>query len=466
MAQTKPNVETISHKFAVFAHSLSFDAIPPQVRTRAKHLILDAVGIAFASHRDEFAPVLLRGIKAIGESGDSPVIGSDERFTVRNAVLMNAALMHGLDYDDTHMKGIVHGTTFCAPVALGVARETGASGQDALTAYVAGMEVATRIGAAVKGGFHHTGFHATGILAHFAAAVIAGRLYGLGVDQLVGAQGLAASTASAVQVFLEEGAWSKRIHPGWGGVGGITAARLAQAGFVGPTRAYEGRYGLFDSHLQEHAHTVDYDVIGAGLGEVWEVLEMAIKPYPVCHFIHSVAEAAADLARAKTFKLDDIDKIEVLIPPETIPIVTEPLANKRRPTNSYEAKFSAQFVAAASLVRGGFSLAELERDALADERILSISERVDCRADPDTAFPTYYSGGVTVTTRDGKEHKRYHRINKGAGERALSSNDIIDKFNDNAGFVLPPARVARVREAVLSLDTRPIADVWAAMAGV
>jgi 2-methylcitrate dehydratase PrpD len=465
MNAEKQQNEPIARKLATFAHNLKLEDVPMEVQRRAKHLMLDAIGIAFASHRNEFSGVMMNGIRALEEGGASPVIGSDETFTVRNAVMMNAGLMHGLDYDDTHMKGIVHATAFCAPTALGVAHQVGQTGKDALAAYIAGMEVAIRIGAAAKGGFHHAGFHPTGVLAHSSAALIAGRFYGLTVEQLAAAQGIAASTAAAVQVFLEEGTWSKRLHPGWGGVGGITAARLAQAGFLAPTRPYEGRYGLFESHLQERAATVDYAMITDGLGEVWEVPEMAIKPYPVCHFIHSLAEAASDLSAMDSFKLDDITRIRAFIPEATIPLVTEPLEKKRRPTTNYEAKFSAQYVTAASLVRGGFGLEELEPDALADETILSLSERVECLGDPESMFPTYFSGGVIVNTRDGKEHKRYYRINKGAGERALSNAQIVDKYMGNARWALPEHRVVRVRDVVLNLEKHGSDEIWAELAG-
>jgi len=113
-----------------------------------------------------------------------------------------------------------------------------------------GWKTAIRVGAAAKGGFHHTGFHATGVVAHFSASAVAARLLNLPSEAIVAAQGIAASTASGVQVFLEEGAWTKRMHPGWAAVAGITAARLAQHGFKAPTRPYEGKFGFFDSHLQ------------------------------------------------------------------------------------------------------------------------------------------------------------------------------------------------------------------------
>ena len=122
-----------------------------------------------------------------------------------------------------------------------------------LAAFLAGAETSIRIGLAVDGGFHHVGYHATGVVSHFASAVTAGKLLGLDEDAITAAQGITGSTAAGIQVFLEEGAWTKRFHPGWGAVSGITAAYLAQARFKGPSRVYEGKFGLFDTHLHEPA---------------------------------------------------------------------------------------------------------------------------------------------------------------------------------------------------------------------
>src|SRR5690606_6377571 len=110
------------------------------------------------------------------ERGDCTVIGRAERLPVRDAALANGILVHGLDFDDTHLASIVHATAACLPSALSLGEALDAHGRDLLAAYAAGMEVAIRIGAAVKGGFHHAGFHATGIVSHFSSAVVAGKL--------------------------------------------------------------------------------------------------------------------------------------------------------------------------------------------------------------------------------------------------------------------------------------------------
>jgi 2-methylcitrate dehydratase PrpD len=461
MQQIQP---TISGQLAEFAHQLSFEAIPSQVVERSKHLMLDAIGIAIAARKFDFSNIIWNGILAVAGPGKSSVIGHGQGLPLRDAILMNGALMHGLDYDDTHMKAIVHATSGCLPVAIGVAQDTSASGADAITAYVAGMEASVRIGVAAKGGFHHAGFHPTGVINHFAACLIAGRLYGLTAQQMQAAQGIAASTASGSQVFLEEGTWSKRLHPGWGGVGGVTAVRLAQNGFIAPTRPYEGRYGLFESHLQEHMKNVDYADITRDLNRVWEVMSMAIKPYPVCHFIHCLAEAGENLHHSGEFKLENISRIQSYIPADTIPIVTEPLEMKKRPSTEYEAKFSAQYTTAVSLARGKLGLAELQPGALQDEKVLALSSMVEVLPDPDTAFPQYYSGGVVVTTKDGKTFRRYHRVNKGAGDRELSNGDIVKKYMETATTAVSDVKAQRVAELVLSMDKGELTTLWAELA--
>lgn len=454
---------TVSQQLASFAVNLEHAAIPPDVRERAKYLILDAVGIALASATYPFAARIFDGIYALSGDGSSSVVGMAARLPLRDAVLMNGALVHGLDFDDTHMGAIVHATASAFPTALGVAEHVEASGMALLTAYVLGMETATRIGLAANTGFHHVGFHPTGVVAHFSSAMVAGTLMGLSVEELATAQGIAGSTAAASQEFLSEGAWNKRLHPGWAGAAGITAASLAQHGFVAPSEPYEGRYGLFNSYLGPLAEDVDYGALTAGLGETWELCNEAIKPYPVCHFTHAIADAALELRRRHTLQPQDVVRIRALIPEPTIALISEPVAAKKRPSSDFDAKFSTQFIAAAALVRGKFGLAELREDALTDPEILALADKVECEADPDSSFPTYFSGGLVVTTKDGRELVHHEPVNRGGGDRALTGAEIAAKFRENAALALPPERIVSIEEAVLGLDQAPARVLAAAL---
>jgi len=431
---------------ASFCRQAAWSSLPAEVREKARLHALDTLGLALASHAQAYAAPSLAGIIAAAGAGECTVIGDERRLAPRDAAFANGLLMHGLDYDDTHPASIVHPSVVGLPAALAIGEQLGASWNDVLAAYVIGVETAIRIGAAVQGGFHHAGFHATGIVSHFGAALAAGKLLGLSEDQLVAVQGIAASTASGVQVFLEEGAWSKRLHPGWGALAGITAAHLARAGFVAPTRPYEGRFGLFESHL--HGGTADHDQITRRLGEEWRFLETAIKPYPVCHFIHGCLEAALELHG--TFSLGDLERVIVSLPAETLPIVAEPAAVKQRAATEYEAKFSAQFVVAKALLLGRFGLAELTPAALSDPATQALAMKVSCRADPQAQFPRYYSGGLSIVLKDGRELHRHVPINKGAGPRALSAQDIEAKFLANATLRLDERHAQSALDAVMS----------------
>ena len=445
----------LAARLADFCRGVTWESLPSEVREKTRLHALDTFGLALASHAQEFAAPALAGICAAAGVGDCTLIGDERRLAPRDAAFANGLLMHGLDYDDTHPASIVHPSVVGLPAALAVGEQLDASWNDVLAAYAVGVEAAIRIGAAAQGGFHHAGFHATGIVSHFGAALAAGKLLGLTKPQLIAAQGVAASTASGVQVFLEEGAWSKRMHPGWGALAGITAAHLARSGFVAPTRPYEGKFGLFDSHLHEgHA---DLDQIGEGLGTRWRLLETAIKPYPVCHFIHGCLEAALELHG--TFAVGDVDRIVVSLAKETLPIVAEPAEVKQRAATEYEAKFSAQFVVAKALLRGRFGLAELTPAALGDPDTQILAAKVLCRADPHTRFPTYYSGSVSIVLKDGRELRRDVPINKGAGSRALTAPDIQSKFLANATLRLDEARARRALDAIMTPEPKSVRSV-------
>jgi len=452
LSQT-PASELIAQALGQFVADVGYDAIPKNVRERAKHLILDAVGIAHASTHYDFAHRALSAVTELSAGGgDTPVIGQTVRLQLRDAMLMNGILIHGLDYDDTHANGIIHATASCFPSALATAAQAGLDGRELLASYVAGMEVATRLGSVAKGGFHQVGFHPTGLIGTFACTLIAGRQYGLNAQQLAMAQGIALSLGAGSLEFLQDGAWTKRIHPGWAAVAGLTAATLARHGFKGPRAAYEGRFGLFNAYLGPLAGDCDLGLATAGLGKVWETGKVSVKPIPACHFTHACADAAAILRARHGLKPADIRSVRALVPKEVVKTVCEPVATKKRPQNSYDAQFSIPYIVATALVRGSFGLAHLEDAALANAEVLALAQRVEYEVDPASPFPKYYSGEVIVTTHDGRELRHREEINRGAADRPISGPDIEQKFMDNMLLAVSKSRAEQVRDLVLTLD--------------
>ncbi|MEY3630287.1 MAG: hypothetical protein RLY91_2053, partial [Pseudomonadota bacterium] len=321
--------QAISERIASFATNLQTEDIPQAVRERAKLLMLDSFGIALASHGYDFSKRAMAAVSELDSGGDSVVLGSDKRLDLRNSILMNGILIHGLDYDDTHAQGVIHATTSTLPTALAVAAKHGKSGTDMLTAFVLGVEVATRLGSVAKGGFHQIGFHPTGLIGTFGCTMVTGWLLGLNAAQYVDAQGIALSVASGSLEFLNDGAWNKRMHPGWAGYGGVTAATLGRHGYTGTRLAYEGRFGLYASHLAGR-DDYDLDMATKDLGKVWELERVSVKPLPACHFTHAGVDAAARIY-AQGVRADQIKRVEVLVPAEVVKTVCEPEAAKRVP---------------------------------------------------------------------------------------------------------------------------------------
>ena len=465
-AQPQPAARpTISQQLAEFGAGLSYDNIPQSVRECAKFHILDVIGTALAATHYDFAKHALSGLLGIAEGGSNSVIGMGVRLPLRDAVLLNGILAHGLDYDDTHPEAIVHPTCSTFPCALGLAEHIDAAGKDLLTAYILGVDVATRVGIAAKGHMHTAGFHTTGLAGHFGCVMVAGKLFNLAPQKLVMAQGLAGSTSSAVSEHRADGAWNKRMHPGWAGVGGITAAALARGGFIGTKKIYEGADGLFRSHTGDKFKDVDLEAMTRDLGKTWLIEEVAVKPYPICHLLHACADAALALRRKHNLKPQDIVKARALLHPETFHYVAEPADMRRRPVSDYMAKFSVQFVVAACFVRGKFGFAELETDALNDAEILALAQRVSHEADPESQFPKYFSGGVVVTTKDGRELVHMEKINRGAGERALTGDEIAAKYMENAGLAISRGRAERIRDAVLDIERHSARALGRLLAG-
>ncbi len=460
----EPAGVTMAERLSAFAAGFDLAAMPDEVLAYAKLCIADAIGIGLASNSYDFAERSARAVARLAGNGAHPVIGRSERLPLRDAALLNGLLVHGLDFDDTHPASITHCSASAVPLVLALGAEHGVSGAQVLAAYVLALEADARIGAMADGQFQQVGLHPTGAVGIFGCALAAAYLQELTPRQTAYAQGIALSMSAGSLEFLEDGAWTKRLHPGWAASSAITAAALASEDFQAPLQVYEGRYGLYNIYLQNRP-VGDLGAALDSLGSDWETMKIAIKPYPVCHFNHAFIDAALALREQAGLKPDDVASVTALIHEGQSQVVCEPAANKRRPASDYDGKFSLPFAVAAALVRGRFTLDELEDEALADPEILALCDRVDYQHDPDSAFPRYYSGELRLTTKDGRELRHREAVNRGADSRPLSADDVREKFTSNAQRVISADHAEEIWQAVMSLDTAPHLGALTAVLG-
>src|SRR5579863_592114 len=231
---------------AAYVANLRFEDIPQEVRERAKALTLDFLGSAIRARRDaESTPSLFKTLEALAldAHGESTVFGDNRAWTPAMAALLNGALGHSLDFDDTHADASLHPSAPVVPAAFAVGELVGASGREVLTAIVAGYEVFCRLGIALDPTSHYArGFHPTATAGTFGAAAAGAKLFGLPKDQIIAAFGVAGSQAAGSLQFLVNGGWNKRYQVGASAMNGVIAATLARNDFVGATESVEGKH--------------------------------------------------------------------------------------------------------------------------------------------------------------------------------------------------------------------------------
>ena len=425
-------------------------AVPQDVWRYLKLCLADAVGIAFASRHYEFSRKSLDSLGVLGSAGSSTIIGQPEPVALRDAALMNGLLIHGLDYDDTHLASVIHCSASAFPAALALAEQRKLSGEELLLATLIAVEVDALLGTQAGGVFQQVGFHPTGVVGIFGATVAAARLMGGDVDALLRAQGVALSLCSGSMAFLDDGSWTKRLHPGWAASAALQAAALGASGFEGPSEAYGGRFGFYS--LYAPGTSVETEVVSSQLFQEWGLRTVAIKPYPICHFNHAPVDAALALREQHGLTPDAIESATILLDQRQFGVVVDPIEAKRRPQNEYDAKFSAPYAVATALCKGRFSLAELEDAARLDEDVLMLAQRISCAHDERSRYPDAFSGGLTLRLRDGSELAHFEPINRGAEGHLLSIEQVREKFLENCALTIPAAAAQQLWSAILGLD--------------
>jgi 2-methylcitrate dehydratase PrpD len=445
---------TAARRLARFAAGLRLDDVPAGVAGRAALLVLDTLGNALAAAREDFGRAVLDVAAGLGGAPESTLLGRPRRVAAANAVLANATLAHGLDFDDTREDAIVHTGSVAIPTALAVGEAVGASGRRTLEAIIAAVEVMCRVGLAVPGRFHARHFHPTALAGGFGAIAAAGRLRGLDEGQLVSAFGIGGSQAAGIIEYLTDGTWTKRLHPGWAAHAGVVAATLAESGMLGPETVFEGAHGFYQAFAGGHDEARLTDLLRT-LGETWELANLTFKPYPCGSIAHPYMDCALRLRERHRVDPARIVAIRCRTAAGPVPRLWEPLAAKHAPPNGYAAKFSLPYLIASMLVRGRAGLAEFRDDAVRDPEVLRVAGRVTYEVDPTIDYPRRFVGDVRVRLASGQELVEHQPHSRGGPEHPVTRDELEAKFRGNAGLVLDAGRVGEVIARVTALREEP-----------
>ena len=453
--QSQQRLEPLSRAIAERALALSAADVPAEVWDYLKCCVADAIGIAFASRQFDFADKALASLARLESVGKGSVVGQSATVALRDAALINGLLIHGLDYDDTHLASVVHCSASALPAALALAERDRLDGQSLLLATLMAIEIDAMLGTQAGGVFQQVGFHPTGVVGIFGATVAAAVLMGGDQAALVRAQGVALSLCSGSMAFLDDGSWTKRLHPGWAASAALQAASLGVSGFEGPKEAYAGRFGFYSLYAPGAA--VETPSVADGLFREWALNSVAIKPYPICHFNHAPVDAALALRGEQALSLDDIEAITILLHERQFGVVAEPLENKRSPQSEYDAKFSVPYAVATALVTGRFGLSELDDEARSNPQVAALAQRINCEHDERSRYPETFSGGVRIHLKDGSALERFEVVNRGAEGQLLPKEQVKEKFMANCVMTISTERAEAIWQCLMTLDE--LADV-------
>ena len=417
----------ISRMLVEHVHAITYDSLPDEARERAKYFLLDHLGVTLRATEAASSRVFHNfAQKRAPRGGPCTIIGSALKTDAPHAALVNGGVSHATEMDDVTTRSSLHPAVSVMPSTLAVAEAHQPDPKRVIAAIVAGYEVTNRIGNAVNPTSHYErGFHPTGTCGTFASAITASKLLGLSVEATSNAMGISGSQAAGSMQYLDNGAWTKRFHPGWAAHSGIIAAYLAQEGYTGPEDILGGKTGFL------HGHSDDYspEYVVEHFGEYWEICESAIKPYACCRYNHASIDATIEVCRAHDIQPDEIKRVKVRVPETSVMVVIEPYDMKTNPQNIVDAQFSLQYAVAVAILRRAAGLDEYADDFLRSQVYSSIIKKIECYGDAEMEkeFPDKWQARVEIETDRGvfEAHQDYP---KGDSRNPLTWDELIERF--------------------------------------
>ena len=446
-------IRPLSSELAAWASRVRFEDLPADIVEATKLRVMDVIGLSLAGAETEFGRSTRGAALALSPPGPCRVLGTGDRVGVTTAAFANGAFSQALEFDDTHNESIVHMSSPSVAAALAMAEIGPVSGRDLITAIALGNEISCRVGSVASGQFHKRGFHPTGLFATFGCAYLAAKLLGLEAERMAQAAGICGSFASGLLQCWVDGTQTKFLHPGWAAQSGITAAFLARTNTTGPAEVFEGRFGLFASHLQDTEQPRDYGRIRDKLGKHWESRNSSFKPFPAAHVLHPYISAILRLRARHGIKPADVAHIDCPVTAFIVGIVCEPTAEKFAPASDSHGRVSLQYSLAEALTLGSLGKTAYKGASLRNPEILALARKVHYRVDPAYPGPGRFKGEVTVTLKDGTRLYELEEYNRGSAENPMTDAEIRAKFDENAGGFLNAAARERLAGEIGSLES-------------
>ena len=433
-------------KFALECYRSDLD---DALTEKIKSLIFDQIGLQIGCATLPWSRTTYKyhAMRSFHGNCHSTVAYYGDKLNPEQAAFINACFGHAQDFDDTCLKVQTHPGAVIIPVALAIAEETGASGEQFMKAIVAGMEVMLRVAHSVSPGCLQRGHHTPQATGPFGSAITAGLLLGLNEEQLLHAMGIAGSFSGGLIEYTQSGGSVKRIHTAIPTTAGIRAAYFAADGMTGPVTVLEGKKGF----CTVYSDTTDLARLTDRLHERYLIHEVALKYYNCCYFIHAPLEATLQLTREHGLAPDSIRSIRV----GTSKHGTVHVGRIKEPHDALGAQFSVQYTLALALLKEIPGLESYEDENLWNPEIRMYAAKVDVFEDPvcSAEYPENWGSVVEIETYDGRTFVNRVRFPIGNPENPMSADEIRSKFMRNVKGKISESQAESLYRKIGSLES-------------
>ena len=429
-----------------FVWQTGFDNLPAEVVEQAKLLMLDTLGCALGGRvwAQEEVSWITRFVETQRCTGRSTIFGEAKKSSAMNAALANGAMVHTIDFDDTHMPSISHLGSSLLATTFALGEQLQSNGKEVIAAFVLGFEVAGRIGRCVMP-THYKYWHPTATFGGIGAAAAAAKLLKLDAIGIEMTIGLAADATGGLRYGVDKGDFSKTLHPAMAAMKAVLFAELIHGGASGPRGILEYPSGFFNAYSEEP----DASPLLSGLGESYELSETSIKSLPTIQCSHTAIATTLDLVEKNRLGFGDIAEVNI-VQSETIPGQGMNYA----PQSPLAARLSTPFCVSLGLKEGAVTLERFTPEALSDPKIREFMPKVKIEASEELAaqYQDTVAAHVDIKTHDGRKFSGSQIYPKGDPRNRMSNDEMRHKFRSLALSTYDSDRVERIADEIMELD--------------
>ncbi len=448
-------MQNITYKLAEFTKELKYENLTEETVTNVKRFLLDSIGCAYGGSQTEDVEIMLDFYNEMGGKAEATVINSDKKLPMINQALLNSLMIRALDYNDIYWDQDPSHPSDIIPAALTPAEVLHKSGKDLITAIVLAYEWEMRLCEfAVPGIRERKWHHAT--LTQFASPLVAGKVLGLSVEEMVHAIGISGShNLTLGAVTAGKLTMMKNTVDPMATQAGLYSAMLAKRGYEGPAHVIDGKEGLTDTF----GGRFDLNILTDGLGDTFRINKCSMKAFPTEALTHTPLSAVIKIMKEQNIAKDDIDEVTIGTVARAADILADP--TKYDPRTRETADHSLPYCISAAIVDGSVTPASFKTEKIMDQEVRSFLPKIKVIADPEfeKTFPGLKQASAEIKTKDGKKHKIILDYPLGDYREPMDEKTLLSKFDSMVIPVIGQARRDRLVDAVMSIEKeKDVAD--------